>query len=74
MPKPVLEELSEADSMHKLAVNMRKQGDTASADRLERKVKTKRGKAIARMGRKVKNANTAGRPTVGGGSPPVKVY
>ena len=74
MPKNVLEELSEADSMHGLAVKMRKQGDTTSADKLERKVKSKRGKAIARMGRRVKNANTKGRPSVGGGSTSVKVY
>lgn len=64
MPKPVLQELSEADSMHALAVKMRKQGDTVSADRLERKVKTKRGRAITRMGKRVKNANTSGRPRV----------
>lgn len=54
MPKTVEMELSEADRMHVLAGRMRKQGDTASADRLEQKVRTKRSKAIARMGKRVK--------------------
>jgi len=56
MPKTVEMELAEANRMHGLAVAMRKQGDTASADRLEAKVRTKRGKAIARMGKRVKGA------------------
>lgn len=54
MPKRVEEELSEADRMHALAVRMRQQKDIRSADALDRKVTTKRGKAIARMGRKPK--------------------
>jgi len=53
MPKRVEEELSEADRMHALAVKMRAQKDTASADLLEGKVRAKRRRAIARMGRKV---------------------
>lgn len=58
MPKTVEDELSEADRMHGLAVKMRAQKDTTSADALERKVKTKRRKAIARMGKVVKKAGT----------------
>jgi len=58
MPKRVEDELAEADRMHALAVRMRAQKDTASADALESKVKTKRRKAIARMGRRVKGANS----------------
>ena len=54
MPKTVEMELAEADRMHVLAGRMRKQGDTASADKLETKVRTKRSKAIGRMGRRVK--------------------
>ena len=53
MPKPVEQELAEADRMHALAVRMRQQKDTASADALESKVKTKRRRAIARMGKRV---------------------
>ena len=53
MPKPVEQELAEADRMHALAVRMRAQKDTASADALESKVKIKRRKAIARMGRRI---------------------
>ena len=56
MPKRVEEELSEADRMHALAVKMRSQKDTASADMLEGKVRAKRRRAIARMGRRVKGA------------------
>jgi len=56
MPKTVLEELAEADAMHGLAVKMKAQKDVASHDALERKVKSKRKKAIARMGRPVKKA------------------
>lgn len=62
MPKTVEMELAEADRMHGLAVRMRKQGDTSSADALENKVRTKRKKAIGRMGRRPKNPNTRGRP------------
>lgn len=58
MPKTVEQELSEADRMHGLAVKMRAQKDTASADALEQKVRTKRRKAIGRMGRKVGGART----------------
>ena len=58
MPKTVEMELAEANRMHGLAVAMRKQGDTASADRLEAKVRTKRGKAIARMGKRVKSGTS----------------
>jgi len=58
MPKTVEMELAEANRMHGLAVAMRKQGDTASADRLEAKVRTKRGKAIARMGKRVKSGGS----------------
>lgn len=54
MPKTVEQELSEADRMHALAVKMRKQGDTASADRLDGKVRAKRTRAINRMGKRVK--------------------
>lgn len=53
MPKRVEEELAEADRMHALAVRMRAQKDAVSADALDRKVTTKRRKAIARMGKKV---------------------
>jgi len=53
MPKRVEEELSEADRMHALAVKMRAQKDTASADLLENKVRAKRRRAIARMGKRV---------------------
>jgi len=58
MPKRVEEELSEADRMHALAVRMRAQKDPTSADALESKVKSKRRKAIARMGRAVKKAGS----------------
>lgn len=58
MPKRVEEELAEADRMHSLAVRMRAQKDTASADMLENKVKAKRRKAIGRMGRRVKGASS----------------
>ena len=64
MPKTVEQELSEADRMHGLAVKMRKQGDTGSADRLESKVRTKRSKAIARMGRKVRKGTNSGKAVV----------
>ena len=53
MPKPVEQELAEADRMHALAVKMRAQKDTTSADMLESKVRTKRRKAINRMGKRV---------------------
>ena len=56
MPKRVEEELSEADRMHALASRMRQQKDIASADALDRKVKAKRRRAIARMGKVVKRA------------------
>ncbi|KKL51809.1 hypothetical protein LCGC14_2291760 [marine sediment metagenome] len=62
MPKRVEEELSEADRMHALAVKMRSQKDTASADMLEGKVRAKRRRAIARMGRRVRG--TSGRKAV----------
>jgi len=58
MPKTVEAELAEADRMHALAVKMRAQKDTASADSLETKVRAKRRKAIARMGRRVKGAGS----------------
>jgi len=54
MPKTVEQELSEADRMHGLAVRMRAQKDTASADALESKVRQKRKNAIKRMGKIVK--------------------
>ncbi len=57
MPKTVLQELSEADDMHALAVKMGKQGDKVSAAALNEKVSKKRKAAIKRMGHKVKNAN-----------------
>ena len=63
MPKTVEAELSEADRMHGLAVRMRKQGDTASADKLEAKVRSKRSKAIGRMGRRV-SKGTGGKKVV----------
>lgn len=44
--------------MHALAVKMRAQKDPASADRLEAKVRSKRQRAISRMGRRVKGAGT----------------
>jgi len=56
-PKTVEQELSEADRMHGLAVKMRSQKDTSSADMLETKVRAKRRRAIARMGRKVGKAS-----------------
>jgi len=56
VPKRVEEELAEADRMHSLAVRMRAQKDVASANALEAKVHTKRRKAIARMGRRVRSA------------------
>lgn len=59
MPKRVEEELSEADRMHALAVKMRAQKDTGSADALEAKVRSKRRKAIARMGKGVKKGGAA---------------
>jgi len=59
MPKRVEDELAEADRMHALAVRMRSQKDTDSADALDRKVKLKRKRAIARMGKPVKGATTA---------------
>jgi len=52
-PKTVENELAEADRMHALAVKMRAQKDPGSADSLENKVRAKRRRAIARMGRKV---------------------
>ncbi len=58
MPKRVEEELAEADRMHALAVRMRSQKDVSSADALDRKVVTKRKKAIARMGKGVKKGTT----------------
>lgn len=58
MPKTVEEELAEADRMHGLAVKMRAQKDISSADALERKVKSKRRKAIGRMGRIVKKVGS----------------
>lgn len=57
-PKTVEVELSEADRMHALAVKMRAQHDTGSADALEAKVRSKRKRAIARMGKRVKKAGT----------------
>jgi len=59
MPKTVEQELSESDRMHDLAVKFRKQKDTVSADALDRKVQTKRRKAIARLGKKVKRGTPA---------------
>ncbi len=64
MPKPVLVELSDADKMHALAVRMKAQGDTDSADKLERKVRAKRGKAISRMGKRVKPKAVSGSKVV----------
>ena len=58
MPKSIENELAEADRMHALAVKMRKQKDTASADKLMVKVVAKRQKAIRRMGRKSKRASS----------------
>lgn len=60
MPKTVEQELAEADRMHGLAVKMKAQKDTTSADALEAKVRTKRRKAIARMGRKVGKSSQKG--------------
>lgn len=62
VPKTVEVELSEADRMHALAVKMRAQKDSASADALEAKVRAKRRRAIARMGRKVGSGSK--KPTV----------
>lgn len=64
MPKRVEEELAEADRMHALSVRMRQQKDVTSADALDRKVKSKRGKAIARMGKVVKRGNSGGKRAV----------
>lgn len=58
MPKKVEDELAEADRMHALAVRMRSQKDTASADLLDRKVTIKRRKAIARMNRRPKSGKS----------------
>jgi len=58
MPKSVEAELAESDRMHALAVKFRAQKDITSADALEAKVRTKRRKAIARMGRKVKSGSS----------------
>jgi len=54
MPRRVEEELAEADRMHAQAMRMRTQKDTTSADLLENKVRAKRRRAIARMGRKLR--------------------
>lgn len=64
MPKTVEVELQEADRMHALAVKMRAQKDPGSADKLEAKVKAKRSRAIARMGRKVKSGSGSGRTVI----------
>lgn len=64
MPKRVEVELEEADRMHALAVRMRAQKDTASAAALDRKVATKRKKAIARMGKVVKRGDGGGKRAV----------
>jgi len=56
MPKTVLQELAEADAMHALSVKMKAQKDIASSAALDRKVTSKRKKAIARMGRVVKKS------------------
>jgi len=56
--KTVEMELSEAARLHKLASDIRKAGDPASADRLEAKVRSKRSKAISRIGKRPKNAGT----------------
>jgi len=58
MPKTVLQELAEADAMHALAVKMKAQHDTDSADALNRKVTAKRRKAIARMGKVVRKGGS----------------
>lgn len=58
MPKTVEDELSEANRMHKLAGEMKKQGDTSSASKLEAKVRAKRARAIARMGKRVNKAGS----------------
>lgn len=64
MPKRVEEELAEADRMHAQAVRMRAQKDTTSADLLENKVKAKRRRAIARMGKRPKTGTSAGRAVI----------
>lgn len=64
MPKPVEQELAEADRMHALAVRMRAQKDASSADALETKVRNKRRKAIARMGKRVGGKKAAGKAVV----------
>lgn len=50
--------------MHALAVKMRAQKDPGSADKLEAKVKAKRSRAIARMGKKVRKAGSGGSAVV----------
>lgn len=64
MPKRVEDELAEADRMHALAVRMRSQKDPASADALDRKVATKRRKAIARMGKQPKSGKGSNKQAV----------
>lgn len=54
MAKSVLQELAEADEMHRLASKMRLQKDAVSAAALDAKVQVKRTKAIKRMGKRVK--------------------
>jgi len=64
MPKTVEMEIAEAGRMHVLAQAMRKAGDASSADLLESKVRTKRRKAIARMGKRVRRGKGAGKAVI----------
>jgi len=60
----VLQELAEADDMHRLASLMRKQGDKVSATQLDAKVTSKRRKAINRMGKRVNKGRSSRKPVI----------